>query len=216
MKKFTIALAMFAACICVSCSSSAETTETTADTKECAAATQPSTAQTWFDSMEWLEGAPMKPAVKSIDINTFAAHYAAHPERWKTVFNYLATQDLKNVALGVSELTPDVRLIVQEYETRPIVTADKVLYERHKKYIDVQCIITGEEMHGASKQGTGVECIPYKDSDDIMFYTVYDVPFYIIRSGYFTIFFPDDMHTTNYGFGDVTNVRKLVFKVKVE
>ncbi|MFI3302041.1 MAG: YhcH/YjgK/YiaL family protein [Rikenellaceae bacterium] len=213
MKKFTIAFAMLAACLCVSCAPT--TTETKECTKSCdAKQAQCSTA--WFDSMEWLEGAPMKPAVKSIDINTFTAHYAKFPERWKTVFNYLATQDLKNVALGVTELTPDVRVIVQEYETRPIVTADKVLYERHQKYIDVQCIITGEEMHGASKLGNGVECIPYKDSDDIMFYTVYDVPFYIIRSGYFTIFFPDDMHTTNYGFGDVTNVRKLVFKVKFE
>ncbi len=192
---------MLVACLCMT-------------TTELAAQSQNSKA--WFKSMEWLHGAPMKPAVKSLDIDTFAAHYAKYPKRWETVFNYLATKNLKTVPLGVTELTSDVRLIVQEYETRPIATADKVLYERHKKYIDVQCIITGEELHGTSKLGTGKECIPYKVSDDIMFYTVYDVPFYIIRSGYFTIFFPDDMHTTNYGFGDVTNVRKLVFKVKVE
>ncbi len=199
MKRFTFALAVIVACLCVA-----------------QAQAQSPKSKAWFDSMEWLHGASMKPAAKSIDIDTFAAHYAKFPKRWETVFEYLAKQDLKKIPLGVYELTPDVRVIVQEYESRPRVTADKVLYERHKKYIDVQCIITGEELHGASKLGTGKECIAYKESDDIMFYTVYDVPFYIIREGYFTIFFPDDMHTTNYGFGELTNVRKLVFKVKVE
>ncbi len=208
MKKLTTALAMLVACLCLSCVS--ETACTTQQTAQC------SEDKAWFDSMEWLQGGPLKPVECSIDINTFATHYAKYPKRWDDVFTFLATQDLKNIPLGVTELSDDVRVIVQEYESRPRVTADKVLYERHKKYIDVQCIVTGEEMHGAAKLGRGVECIPYKEKDDIMFYTVYDVPFYIIREGYFTIFFPDDMHTTNYGFGELTNIRKVLFKVRVD
>ncbi len=182
------------------------------------AATAPLAAQTqaakqWYESKEWLQGATMQPSTPSIDIQTFADHYAKYPERWSVVFDYLATKDLKAVPLGVEQLTDDVRVIVQEYETRPTV-GERVLLERHEKFIDVQCMVEGEELHGASKLGNGELTIPYKESDDIMFYTVPDVPYYIIKAGYFTIFFPDDMHTTNYGFGERTTARKLVFKVR--
>ncbi|MFI3283262.1 MAG: YhcH/YjgK/YiaL family protein [Rikenellaceae bacterium] len=198
MKTFTIFITMVVACIVTT------TTNLSAQTKE---------SKAWYDAQEWLMGGALKPSTPSIDIDTFAKHYAQYPERWKVVFEYLATQDLKSVALGVTQLSDDVRVIVQEYLTRPTV-GEKVLLERHEKFIDVQCMIEGEELHGASKLGNGELTIPYKESDDIMFYTVEDVPFYIIKAGYFTIFFPDDMHTTNYGFGERTNARKLVFKVR--
>lgn len=174
---------------------------------------QTAKAKEWYDAKVWLNGASMQPSTPSIDIQTFADHYAKYPERWECVFNYLATQDLKSIPLGVYQLTDDVRVIVQEYLTRPTVDA-QVRFERHEKFIDVQCMIEGEELHAASKIGTGTEIVPYNENDDIMFYTVDDAPYYIIKAGYFTIFFPDDMHTTNYGFGERTNARKLVFKVR--
>lgn len=198
MKKLTIFIAIAAVCLVTTI------TNVAAQTKA---------EKQWYDSKEWLQGAPMQPSTPSIDVSTFAKHYAKYPNRWKTVFKYLATQDLKKVPLGVTQLTDDVRVIVQEYETRPTV-GQKVLLERHEKFIDVQCMVEGEELHGASKIGNGELTVPYKESDDIMFYTVPDVPYYIIKAGYFTIFFPDDMHTTNYGFGERTKARKLVFKVR--
>lgn len=198
MKKRTFITSLVVACLF------ATTTNLVAQTKA---------AKQWYEGQEWLQGAPMKPSTPSIDIQTFADHYAKYPERWKVVFDYLATKDLKAVPLGVDQLTDDVRVIVQEYETRPTV-GERVLLERHEKFIDVQCMGEGEELHGASKIGNGELTIPYKESDDIMFYTVPDVPYYIIKAGYFTIFFPDDMHTTNYGFGERTKARKLVFKVR--
>ncbi len=198
MKKTTIIISMVVACLVVATST---------------LSAQSKAALKWYNDQEWLDGAPMQPSTPSIDITTFANHYAKYPERWKTVFNYLATKDLKAVPLGVEQLTDDVRVIVQEYETRPTIGA-QVLLERHEKFIDVQCMIEGEELHGASKIGNGELSVPYKESDDIMFYTVPDVPYYIIKAGYFTIFFPDDMHTTNYGFGERTTARKLVFKVR--
>lgn len=198
MKKSTVIFALVVACLF------AVNTNLVAQSKA---------AKEWYQAKEWLQGASMQPSTPSIDIETFAAHYAKYPERWKVVFNYLATQDLKSVPLGIVQLSDDVRVIVQEYETRPTV-GEKVLLERHEKFIDVQCMVEGEELHGTSKIGNGELTVPYKESDDIMFYTVPDVPYYIIKAGYFTIFFPDDMHTTNYGFGERTNARKLVFKVR--
>ncbi len=199
MKKITIVITMIAVCLL----------SATADL-----AAQSKTALSWYNTKAWLNNAPMEPVTPAIDIDEFAEHYAKYPNRWKTVFEYLATQDLKSVPLGLVELSENVKVNVQEYETRPVGPENPVWFERHDKYIDVQCIITGEELHGAKKVGDYPIVNPYSEKDDIMHYTLENVPFYIVKAGQFTIFFPDDMHTTNYGFGAKTNVRKLVFKVK--
>ncbi len=171
-----------------------------------------SEAQTWFDSQEWLEGAKMKPAV-SIDIEEFAAHYKAHPNRWKKVFETLANNDLNTLPLGLTEIDENIKMNVQEYTTRPTV-GKQTLFERHEEYIDVQCMIAGEELHGAQKFGNQKVAKEFSKEKDIALLECEDVPFYIIPAGTFTIFFPDDLHTTNYGFGEQTEVRKIVFKVK--
>ncbi len=199
MKKIQIVIAMVVVCLV------STATQLSAQSK---------VAQSWYNTKTWLNNGPLQPITASIDIDEFAEHYAKYPNRWKTVFEYLATQDLKNLPLGLVELSENVKVNVQEYETRPIGPKNPVWYERHDKYIDVQCIVTGEELHSKMKVGDYPIVNPYSEKDDIMHYTVDHAPFYLVKAGEFTIFFPDDMHTTNYGFGAKTNVRKLVFKVK--
>ncbi len=171
-------------------------------------------AQSWFDSEEWLQGAEFSPAA-SIDIEEFAAHYKAHPERWEKLFSFLANEDLAALPLGLQVVDENMKYNVQEYETRPTV-GRKLLYEKHCEYIDVQCVLSGEELHGARKIQYGEVVTPYSEERDIAMYESCDVPFYIVKSGEFTIFFPDDIHTTNYGFGERTKVRKIVFKLKYD
>lgn len=168
----------------------------------------------WFEGREWLQGVQFSPAA-SIDVDLFAAHYKAHPERWKKIFKILAESDLNTLPLGLQIIDENIKMNVQEYETRP-VKGRKVLYEKHEKYIDVQCMVSGEELHGSRKIDFGEVVKPYVEERDIAMYNLTDVPFYIIHAGEFTIFFPDDLHTTNYGFGDRTTVRKVVFKVKFD
>ncbi len=171
-----------------------------------------SEAQQWFESKEWLDGAQMTPAV-SIDVEEFAAHYKAHPNRWAKVFEILAKEDLNALPLGLSEINDNIKMNVQEYTTRP-TKGKKTLFERHEEYIDVQCIISGEELHGTQKFGDQKVVKEFNKEKDIALLKCTDVPFYIIPAGSFTVFFPDDLHTTNYGFGEQTEVRKIVFKVK--
>lgn len=171
-------------------------------------------SQEWFDSKEWLQGATFRPAA-SIDIEEFAAHYKAHPNRWNKLFSILKNADIKELPLGLQVIDENLKMNVQEYETRPTV-GRKLLYEKHCQYIDVQCVLSGAELQGTVKIEQGEVVKAYNEERDIAMYVSRDVPFYLISAGEFTIFFPDDIHTTNYGFGERTTARKIVFKVKYE
>lgn len=168
--------------------------------------------QHWFDSREWMQGASGTP-VSSIDVNEFAKHYHQHPERWKTVFNYIRDNDLSQLPLGLKVINEDVKVNVQEYDTRE--TTDKpIQYEKHSQMIDVQYVVSGREIHGSVKVDQGTVLIPYSEAKDVAQYSATNVPYYIVSDGMFTIFFPDDIHFTNIGYGERTKVRKVVFKVR--
>ncbi|MFI3266716.1 MAG: YhcH/YjgK/YiaL family protein [Rikenellaceae bacterium] len=171
--------------------------------------------QQWFDSKQWLEGAEFTPAA-SVDVETFAKHYQAHPNRWKTIFEFLATQDLENLPLGLTEINENIKVNVQEYTTRSTAGRDMkaISYEKHNEYIDVQCVVSGAEIHGSTWLENATEVKPYNTEKDIAQYGADNVPYYIISEGMFTIFFPEQPHYTNIGYGERTDVRKVVFKVK--
>ncbi len=152
--------------------------------------------------------------VKSIDVEVLAKHYAEHPNRWNKVFEILRSENLEELPLGLTQINDNLKMNVQEYETRPAVCHEELLYEKHEDYIDVQCVIWGEELHGKSDVANAKIAKEYNPDFDAAMYNCEDVPFYIIGAKMFTIFFPDEVHTTNYGFGEKGNVRKIVFKVK--
>ncbi len=169
-------------------------------------------AEQWFENGAWRKGIVQKPSA-AIDRVEFAAHYARFPERWNKVFDYLRTHDLKSVPAGQGMLGDDVKLNVQEYDTRN-VHGKEVTYEKHNEWIDVQVMVEGRELHGTVKVDKGTVAKPYSERGDIAQYNAGDVPYYVIPGGMFSIFFPDDIHLTNIGFGEQSHVRKVVFKVK--
>ncbi len=164
------------------------------------------------DPRELLQSAKMS-AAESVDIDTFVQHFKAHPSRWEKVFEIIEKSDLSALPLGLTQVDENIKMNVQEYTTRPTV-GKRLLYEKHNDYIDVQCVVRGEELHGKSNVENAQVVREYNAEKDIAMYDCEDVPFYIIGAGEFTIFFPHEVHTTNYGFGEQTQVRKVVFKVK--
>ena len=62
-----------------------------------------------------------------------------------TALQFLAETDFSKVELGRYELQgDDIFYMVQQYETDP----DKTISEAHKKYIDIQFMVDGEEIIG--------------------------------------------------------------------
>ena len=98
--------------------------------------------------------------------------------------------------------------MVQSYQSRP----ENDTAEAHRKYIDIQYMVSGEELIGVgglSDMTEEVEANP--DSD----YRLYHGPMSKIRlsEGYFAVLFPQDAHAPGIAVNGSVPVRKIVVKV---
>jgi YhcH/YjgK/YiaL family protein len=124
----------------------------------------------------------------------------------------------RDVATGV----PDGRIeidgerlyaSVASYETG---SRDERRFEAHRRYIDVQVLLAGEETIDAALDGGLPVLEAYDEARDVMFLKppahVASLP---MRPGWFAVFFPHDVHRPGCHLRDRQKVRKIVMKVAV-
>lgn len=94
--------------------------------------------------------------------------------------------------------------------------------ESHRKYVDIQIIMEGEEL---VKVYTAVDLVvksEYDVADDVIFYDTADTLGKIdstlhLREGYMAIFMPQDAHMTQIAtIGGSQNVKKIVIKAALK
>ena len=112
------------------------------------------------------------------------------------------------------ELGDGIRCIGNYYETVSVATA---VFEAHRKFVDLQCIVSGEERIGVAKAGTGVDT-PYNEQKDVYFSQVAAEEYVEMKPGSVLCLFPEDMHQVSVQLeeGKPVQVAKMVFKVPVE
>jgi len=137
--------------------------------------------------------------------------YEGISERIKQALEYIHTADLKTIKPGKYEINGEnIFALISEYKTK-LEKEGKL--EAHRKYLDVQYVIEGEELMGYAPLGAQIVLEPYKDENDINFFKG-EKSFIKVSSGMFAIFFPYDVHMPGISTGDITDVKKLVIKVR--
>ena len=104
---------------------------------------------------------------------------------------------------------------VETYQTGP--ENDK-LFESHRKYIDVQIMLSGSEMHGVIPLNEENLTVlkPYDQEKDLVFYgTICDYSRVILATGEFVIYFPQDCHKPGCQLNNASTVRKMVVKIAI-
>ena len=119
-----------------------------------------------------------------------------------------------DIAPGTYQLTPRVKAIVSEYETK---VKNEVGFEAHRKNIDIQYLLKGEERIACMPIEKLTESTPYSEEKDAAFYNEEGVKAQemVIGSGYFAIFFPQDGHMPQLCVDEPRMVKKVVVKVAV-
>ena len=139
--------------------------------------------------------------------------YSILGERIKKSFNYIRQTDFKMLQPGRYDIDDNnIFALISEYQTK---AESEGKLEAHKKYIDVQYVIEGEELMGYAPLGDQSILEPYKKENDIIFYTGEKV-FIKVTEGMFAIFFPEDVHMPGISVNQKSPVKKLVIKVKVD
>lgn len=164
----------------------------------------------WFEKGEWRAGWEAMPD-GSMNVNAFYGHYMKHELLWEIVFEFLADTDLLSIKPGQYPLAGDsLFAIVDEYTTQD--EAERK-YEAHRKYIDLQYIISGQELIGIAKLNKQEVLEPYKEDRDIAFYNEKEGEYRHADNNVFFIFFPDDLHQPCVKVEQCAPVRKIVFKI---
>jgi biofilm protein TabA len=168
-------------------------------------------AKKWFKHKEWLNGVPLTPH-SSIDPLEFARQYHANKGAWEKAFIFLKEHDLKAIEKGRYPI--DGENVFATVTEDPSKDFDKTNWESHRKYIDLQCVISGEEKMGKWPVAEATVTKPYDEKKDLANYSA-EGKIHTIPAGTFIIFFPSDAHRPNITPGGNKIVKKIVIKVKV-
>ena len=120
-----------------------------------------------------------------------------------------------DTAVGVYQINPKVKAIVSEYETK---LENEYGYEAHRKNIDIQYLIYGDEKICCLPLEYLKETKPYNKEIDAAFYEEEGAKpqELLLGNGYFAILFPQDGHMPQLCINEPEQVKKVVIKVKLE
>lgn len=165
--------------------------------------------QEWFHQSGW--GAiPDISAHASINLTTFYTQFHAYPELWRAVFEFLK-KDLKALEAGKYPIMGDqVFAMVSEYSTKK---PEETKWEAHKKYIDLQYVIEGEEEIGMLPLEKAILPQPYDGTKDLLFFQDQPGEYFVASPDFFFLFFPEDVHRPGIMLENPGTVKKLVIKI---
>ena len=123
-------------------------------------------------------------------------------KKYKDVLNFYPQLDvvfdfiIKNISAktpdGKCFITKEIYAIVQTCLPKP---KKEQLLEKHKKYIDLQYVISGNEKIGWKFFDKSFKTLKrYNPKKDISFYKNIPDTYIKLKKGEFAIFFPDDTH----------------------
>jgi biofilm protein TabA len=165
----------------------------------------------WFKEKEWLGGLELKPH-KTVDVQEFARQYHLNKSYWDKAFAFLKNTDLNKIAKGKYPI--DGENVYASVTADSSKNFDKTNWESHRKYIDIQYVINGEEKIGVYPVSKATVTKEYDDKKDAANYSA-DGKLYSATPGTFFIFFPSDAHRPNITPGGNKVVKKIVIKVRV-
>ena len=126
-------------------------------------------------------------------------------------FEYIRKHDLLQLAPGRYPIVGDALFfIIDHAEGR---RREQAKLECHRKYIDIQLVLEGEEEMGwKSRSHCTTPVADYNAERDIQFFQDAPASWITTPSGAFCIFFPGDAHAPLVATG---KIRKAIFKIAV-
>jgi YhcH/YjgK/YiaL family protein len=146
-----------------------------------------------------------------LDTLDCAHRYAALHRSFGRAFRFLSETDLDTLGTGRSDIAGDDLFVI--VERRDGRGRESARLEAHRRYIDIQYTIRGEEVIGWRPLfSCAAPEDAFDESRDIAFYRDQPSVWLPVPPGTFAIFFPDDAHAPLAGQGALT---KAIVKIAV-
>jgi len=122
-----------------------------------------------------------------------------------------------NDELPAGRLVVDGERVYVEVQSYDTIEGGDWRFEGHRKYLDIQYVVEGQEIIGWASIADATVTTPYRDDHDAWLGTV-DPEFVTsvrLRAGQLALLYPEDAHAPRRAAGAVSPVRKLVVKVAI-
>lgn len=140
--------------------------------------------------------------------------YIGVNEKFGNAFDFIKKATKENLPLGRYEFENGDYAFIQEYVTKD--DAD-CIFEGHRKYIDIQYIISGVEVIDVADISKMAPKSEYDEEKDVQFFKDCSrAAITVIDEGEYGIFFPYDIHKPAMSLGgNKAPIKKIVVKVRV-
>jgi YhcH/YjgK/YiaL family protein len=138
--------------------------------------------------------------------------YAALHPLFARAFDYIRNTDLFALAPGRYHIAGDELIAIVEQV--PGKTKEMAKLEAHRRYIDIQLVLEGDEQMGWKPLADCLNPVSEHSMEkDIRFFHDAPASWVSVPPDHFCIFFPEDAHAPLVSSGQV---RKVIFKVAVD
>lgn len=140
--------------------------------------------------------------------------YAKYDPSLERAFDFIKKAVEEGYDVGRYEILPDGEMyaFVQEYNSKPECECS---FEGHRRYIDVQFLISGCEQIDIIDLSRSESKVKYDVERDIEFFVASSaVTSLVLADGDFGVFYPNDIHRPGMAYADSSPVRKIVVKIK--
>jgi len=138
-------------------------------------------------------------------------YYKKLSENISTAIDFVLKTDFSILEKGKYEIKSDeIFAIVNEFQTFEI---KECIAESHRKYIDLQIIIKGNEKFGFDTL-TNQKAVIHNEESDVYFYKNKMPNFIELKENEFIFFFTFDIHQPEICIGEPSDVKKVVVKIK--
>lgn len=126
---------------------------------------------------------------------------------------YLLNNDISILPDGSYPIDGEKVIVnVMSYATK---TLHEAAFEAHRKYIDIQILIGGEERCYCAPLDTLIASGSFDEEKDIGFYEGQAGVSFPLKTNNFVIFFPHDAHMPSCDLTGKSHVRKVVVKISL-
>lgn len=140
-----------------------------------------------------------------------SARYAVLHPLFYQAFDYIEKTDLFSLTPGRYNIVGDDLIAIVEKVSGK--TREVAKLEAHRRYIDIQLVLEGDEQMGWKPLADCYNPVSeHSEERDIRFFHDAPASWVAVPPDHFCIFFPEDAHAPLVGNGEI---RKVIFKVAV-
>ncbi len=135
----------------------------------------------------------------------------------RKALDFLKDTNLQELPVGRIDIDGDkIFALVQSYQSR--MEHHEPKFELHRKYVDVQYLVSGVEIMAWALPDLYTQTTPYNAENDLMFGTIPTGKWtpVLFPVGHVIVLYPTDAHASGLAVDQPEDIKKVIVKVDLE